>query len=419
MKNKIILLFSFLTAALLAQENKVFDCIDNSLVTIDATEVDKLTDYNLNFLKEKLKDSEIIILGESGHGDGSAFTAKTKMIKFLVNEMGFNTLAFEGANMLEMHQAQIKINENGNVYKEITNSWASIWSQSEQTQELIQFIGENRNKLNLYGIDSQFSGTNYSVQSAKILKDLSSDALKKIDLQSFQTNLFSLYMIFIGDTSYVRSLNKELFKDQLKEIRANLEKSKIMTDKLIVQWSYNIEDFMESLFLFNGKREDEDISIQIRDNRMADNIIWYKKENPKSKIIIWTANFHGCLDLELAQYKINDDWYQQHIPMGEILKKHFGKNLYSLAITSYEGESQKLHSPEIEKFQCPENTFEADLSKNENELIYIDFRRIAEDKYCSDLEFISNIMGLKPGKWFKMYDGVFYIKTMHKAKPMQ
>ena len=44
------------------------------------------TNYqDLLFLKEKLKDVNIVMLGEQQHGDGSTFLAKSRLVKFLHN----------------------------------------------------------------------------------------------------------------------------------------------------------------------------------------------------------------------------------------------------------------------------------------------------------------------------------------------
>src|SRR5687768_4564334 len=50
---------------------------------------------DLQPLKKILGNSRVVLLGEQSHGDGSVFLAKTRMIQFLHEEMGFGVLAFE------------------------------------------------------------------------------------------------------------------------------------------------------------------------------------------------------------------------------------------------------------------------------------------------------------------------------------
>ncbi len=50
---------------------------------------------DLSFLKKKLSNVRIVMLGEPDHGAGRAFEIKTELIKYLYNELGFRVLAFE------------------------------------------------------------------------------------------------------------------------------------------------------------------------------------------------------------------------------------------------------------------------------------------------------------------------------------
>ena len=50
---------------------------------------------DFSFLKEELKGVQIIMLRENTHFDGNVFEMKTKIIKYLYQEMGFKTIAFE------------------------------------------------------------------------------------------------------------------------------------------------------------------------------------------------------------------------------------------------------------------------------------------------------------------------------------
>jgi len=50
---------------------------------------------DLSFLRDKLKNTRIVMLGEPDHGAGTAFEIKTHIVKYLYSELGFRVLAFE------------------------------------------------------------------------------------------------------------------------------------------------------------------------------------------------------------------------------------------------------------------------------------------------------------------------------------
>ena len=54
------------------------------------------TSYNdLSFLKKVLSNNQVLLLGEKAHGEGSFTLAKTRMINYLVKNLGYNTIVFE------------------------------------------------------------------------------------------------------------------------------------------------------------------------------------------------------------------------------------------------------------------------------------------------------------------------------------
>src|SRR5690554_62079 len=137
MKNLIIISI-FFNAYLFGQVP--IDCYSSHITKIDDFYTNNTDFSDLEFLKKELQNKKIVVLGESGHGDGASFEAKTRLVKFLVEEMDYSTLAFEGGGFTEMAFASEKISQRKDAVAELKKSWYSLWSDSKQIQDLLKFV---------------------------------------------------------------------------------------------------------------------------------------------------------------------------------------------------------------------------------------------------------------------------------------
>ena len=54
------------------------------------------TDFrDLAFLKAEIGPARVVLLGEPTHGEGNVFEAKIRLLRYLREQMGFTTVAFE------------------------------------------------------------------------------------------------------------------------------------------------------------------------------------------------------------------------------------------------------------------------------------------------------------------------------------
>lgn len=120
------------------------------------------TNYeDLVFLDEELDDAEIVMLGEQTHGDGSTFLAKTRMIKYLHEHLGYNILVFE-SGLMDAYRVWEMIKLGADSVEVFDFGIFPVWSGSEQVQPLFQYILEQArtdNPLILAGFDIQPTGS--------------------------------------------------------------------------------------------------------------------------------------------------------------------------------------------------------------------------------------------------------------------
>src|SRR5690554_2044409 len=280
MKN--LLIISILFNAFLFGQVPI-DCYSSHITKIDDFYTNNTDFSDLEFLKKELKNKKIIVLGESGHGDGASFEAKTRLVKFLVEEMDYSTLAFEGGGFTEMAFASEKISSGKDAVAEIKKSWYSLWSDSKQIQDLLKYINDN-DSLNLLGIENQL-GNKYSWNLADIYKILAGELVfKDVDFDHFKKNLQNYYhSTFDADTAIANQVDIERLKNDLATIKKSTAAIGSKNARIVHQGVLNIEGLMTQLELNKGTYQQQNISISLRDSLMAENVKWYLEEHPDER----------------------------------------------------------------------------------------------------------------------------------------
>ncbi len=415
-----LLCLAFVSQAQNQIDLQCFKSFINPILSIDS-ETDDYSD--LAFLQEVLQNRKIVILGENSHGDGLTFEAKTRLIKYLAKELGFNTIALEGGGFWEVYYSSLKIKEGRNISQELDYSWLGLWSKSEQVQAFLRFLDQNKALLNIWGIDNQ--GENFYFQYfPSVLKKLIGDKpFTSVDYESFKQN-FAQYKNYLyskfADTTQKNHLDYPALRRDLKTIKSNLFKIISEDVNAMIQAVKNIENFFDQMELYLGSYEEQNRAINMRDEMMAENLIWWLNKYPESKVIIWTANFHAAHNLDQVIYKENDDFYQMMKPLGHRLKSRYGDQVFSIAFTSLEGETAVVNQQMPSVIKTEENTWEYGLAKLiENKYAFINFENIRKQTNCTDLKFNSHLLGYKnkKGKWFQVFDGMFFIRTMERSAP--
>ena len=326
MKNnikKLLLIFIALPTFLIAQN------FNPKTVSLSDT-IDKI---DFSFLKEELKEVQVVLLGEKTHYEGNVFEMKTKIIKYLYEEMGFKTIAFE-SGIYDVWKAQENINKGENTTQVFQNSLFSIWSKREEFQSFIQFYEVNRKELKLYGFDNQITGV-YGQND--LVNDLYKYAKSinfkvKLNQEDFKLLLESMLKSNVFDDE---DISYEQYESTLSQL---FEKSNSQPkNETNFYWSQIIESLLELgesymdseviISTFNTTKADN-----IRDKQMANNLLAYLKANPNEKVICWGANQHFVNDMSSISTAI----VKEYVPMGSYIKKALKEKIYSLALITAE-----------------------------------------------------------------------------------
>jgi hypothetical protein len=124
-------------------------------------EVRSIDPYDQDFtdlepLRMALEGVRLVMLGEADHQSGSDFLAKTRLVKFLHQELGFDVLAFE-APLYDMQVASDSL-LGGASPQVAMGLGAGTWAGAVQMQPLVTYLGEQargQRPLEVAGFDHQ------------------------------------------------------------------------------------------------------------------------------------------------------------------------------------------------------------------------------------------------------------------------
>jgi erythromycin esterase-like protein len=372
--------------------------------TINLSQNPEIKDFS--FLKEELKDVQVVMLGENTHFDGNVFEMKTKIVQYLHQEMGFTTIAFE-SGIYDVWKAQKSISEGQNVKEALSNSLFSIWAKRNEFQSFIEFYNQNKKDLKIFGFDYQITGYNGNVNLAKDVFEYAKRVNYKI---KFKQEDFELLLESITNSGMFdeEDISYEQFKTELTSFKIKISQQKDSEEKFY--WNQIVKSLLELghdaiskeeiLSTFNTTSYDN-----IRDKQMADNLLAYLKQNPEAKIICWGANAHFVNDMS----SITEPKLKEFLPMGSYIKKELRNKVYSLAAITSEDSiylQNKWHATPIKK-----HSFEYFLKeKNTSPHIFLSSNQsgmqiLAWNRLFSPITFVESKLNV-------LHDGYLYFRSV-------
>jgi erythromycin esterase-like protein len=366
---------------------------------------------DFSFLKEELKGVQVVMLGENTHQDGNVFEMKTKIVKYLNQEMGFNTIAFE-SGVYDVWKAQENINKGDNTKEALKSSLFRIWSNVKEFQSFIEFYDKNKAYLKLFGFDNQITGKYGEENLVKDLykycdKNQLSLTLNREDLELLMESISS-GVFDEGDISYNQ------YKKALTQLLNSINgKSKLDEQFYWTQIIKNLLSLGEGTYL-NIKNPDSfctGLRDNIRDKQMADNLLTYVKNHPNEKIICWGASGHFVNDMS----SINTPVLKEFVPMGSYIKSALKDKVYSLAAVTA-ADSIYLQG-KWEKTPVSPESFEYYLKSKKSPHSFIssrqeEMRKKQLNRFFSPITFVEARLDL-------LHDGYLFFDTVTQSTAIE
>jgi erythromycin esterase len=318
-------------------------------------------DYSdLEFLKPLLKDKTVVSLGENFHRVAEYSSMKTRLIKYLHEELDFDVVMFEsgvGDSFMAYDNADALTSR-----EMMESSIFPIW-HSKETLELFDYIKQQKNTDNplyLAGYDMQFT-SGYLTQFiagriAKVDEKQGKDYFN-FEMQAM-TDFYGVInqygMDFDNNPQAKQAIQKVLneyepkyraliqfIQDNKEQLAAAYPQNEKMVDIALKTLEDRISFIKMGLY---GTKE----TYEFRDRIMADNVEWLMQVMyPGKKVILWAHNDHLAKNTSGMMTKEQGKWIHSFTSMGELLHKKFKDKGYVIGFYMNSGRASTITTQQL------------------------------------------------------------------------
>lgn len=395
-----------------------------NLKPINSIQSDFADDSDLEEISKAIGDSRIVMLGEQNHGDGAAFVAKTRLVKYLHEKKGFKVLAFESDFFALNHGWEVTAKERKSIQEFLRFNVYPYWSRCKDMDNLlydyIPNTHQTENPLQIAGFDNQL----YMRFSRDSLRSYLTGYLKKEQVAFADSEEYENFFLPFTDTLsqpwlFANQPDKDLITDKLEKIT----RYKAIIDSILAQLPGKASQDYQIMLLHNLKElaeesyhyaDNEVALINTRDAQMAKNLEWLVTQKyPSEKIIVWAANFHvskGRSEMYLRPFGKQFNLMGSLFTQNEVLNKQ----TYVLGFASKTGVSKRTIVKDATTIPGPtRNSFESWIDDT-IPYAFVDFKSFREKHPNFNKFFL--LKGYDhlyiTAVWSRIFDGIFYIRDM-------
>ena len=298
------------------------------------------TDFSdLQFLKPLIGTKRVVQLGESAHGTAEFSSVKTRLIKFLHQEMGFEVVAFE-SGLFDCFRANERM-EARTAAQAMRACTAGVWHTTEALP-LFDHIKSSRSTtrpLMLAGFDIQRTGNRVDFdrpaqlrQTIAVFDPVLAEEAFALDQEWVQTLDLAGYASANADRvspSYVR------LASAIADHAAEIESAFPGRPGLATVLSASLAS-TPAYFDVLRRGSTDPAGLSLRDRGMADNVeLLLQRLYPGKKVIVWAHNFHVERDGAATAYP--GTTFSSVRNMGSWLNERRAADLYTIGLFMVRG----------------------------------------------------------------------------------
>lgn len=387
-----IALALFLSSLSLSAQQK-----NNFLFISDSTEI-------LKEIEKAFENKRILLLGEASHGDGTTFTKKIELIKYLQKKLDIAAVVIE-VPFIYLDIATNNYKDSGDFaeYLKEKDFFYINWSKAQEFQPLLKYVEQD--SIDFVGFDCRHFSNPYNEIIIDSLKHYFGDTFECLKSDSFNEILTLLLEKEYESPKLIEDSQKEDFLKNLDLIIESFSKKEL---------SFYEKKWLQELISIKGSAlnswyQNEFKSWAInnyRDEYMAKNIEWIANEMyPGKKLIIWAANVHIGTNLGNS----NDNQFYGFEGMGDWVEKMFPNETLKIGFSSYEGKTKRIQDKgKPYNIKYSKKSLETKLSSNNVALINLN--------QFKGVSFNTNLLSYpSKKKWSDVFDYMYFIKQMYPA----
>lgn len=324
----------------------IVNSLDEVMIPIETLAPDS-SFSDLHHLKQRLKNKNIVALGEGTHGTKEFFQYKDRLIRFLVSELGYKAVAFESD-----FTAVQNLDDYINYKKDQINTGYGGFPLTKETRLMLSWLREyNQSKdaddrVHLYGIEARgFNNISDSILNS--LSDLP-EACKQV-------------LTKIKQKSYTDLTKKDI--QEVKTIIPQLEQYALKHDHVLYRHYVNLLAQLTDNYLA--------YKVGHRDQYMAENTSWIIENTNSKNVILWAHNGHLSKTAIYKGYTLGNRLYEKYESGYFAIATTFNKGEVTVSVRKKGKRGyQKAYYPEVTSKidysyyfkQCKNANFMIDMS---------------------------------------------------------
>ncbi len=260
------------------------------------------TDFSdLEPLRTAIGDSRFVLLGEQSSYDGTTFQAKSRLVRFLHEEMDFDVLVFE-SGVFDLRTAWQRIQSGANSTDAARQSIDAVWSTSAELDPLFAYLGERATQtrpLVLAGMGPAFTGPANAGAGVEFVAALegylaseNSPLLASDSWPTFREVVDKLARRAYDSVEFT-SVEQGAFMTGIQTLNAEL--NRLVNSAPPEQASFWItmatalDSYARALVYLQD--DEPEMAAAVRDSSMAHSLVWLAQSAyPARKMIIWSTS---------------------------------------------------------------------------------------------------------------------------------